>query len=94
MPPSNERESEQFDIHRWLRQTSQAKEIIGIEQTNSSCEIGTTVVEAEIHPVPAESSLDTEDKNNNNHINNNPIDITLYIAKEGNICEKRYTSYR
>ena len=82
MPPSNKRENEQPDIHRWLRQTSQEPEIIGIEQTNSSCEIGTTVVEAEIHPVPAESSLETEDTDNNNHNNNDPIDIALNIAKE------------
>ena len=62
MPPYNERENEQLDIHRRLRQTSQAPEMIGIEQANSPCEIGTTLVEAEIYPVPAESSLDTEDK--------------------------------
>ena len=54
---------------------SQAPEMIGIDRANSPCEIGTTVVEAEIHPVPAEYSLDTEDKENNNHINNDPIDI-------------------
>ena len=56
--------------------------MIRIEQTNSPCEIGTTVVETEVHAVPAESSLETEDKDNNNHINNDPIDIALDIAKE------------
>ena len=82
MVTENKRENEQLDIHRWLRQPSQEPEIIGIEQTNSSCEIGTTVVEAEIHPVPDGSSLETEDTDNNNHINNDPIDIALNIAKE------------
>ena len=73
----------------WFCQTSQTPEIIGIEQANSPCEIGTAVLEAEIHPVPAESFLDTEDKDNNNHTNNDPIYITLNIAKEA-ISVKNY----
>ena len=48
--------------------------MIGIKQANSPCEIGTTVVEAEIHPVPAEYSLDTENK----ETNNDPIDIAKH----------------
>ena len=56
--------------------------MIGFEPAISPCEIGTTAVEAEIHPVPAESSLDTEHTDNKNHINNYPIDIALDISKD------------